>query len=118
MISTKELRKFYTMDDYKDQARLVEVVRSEWCRFADSRGRCNRRCSVNPFCAYNLAMAFEVDASTARNFFGVMVFRLRRQKARAGERLAAAEHEPIELNIFGEAITGNAFERFRQTLGD
>lgn len=114
--SVSDLRQIQRLP-FKLEPPFINRIRRYWCPYAQSKGFCDHACSANPFCAENIYQAIN-EIKDADDPVAILVYRLRRQKARMSEELAAAEHSPIGRNPLGEAVSGDAFSRIKVMIGD
>lgn len=117
MITVDEFFKIYDVLPRRETSFYVEKLRAHWCPFVKSKGLCDRKCSTNDFCAGNV-LEMVSNIRDARSTMAVLTWRIRNQKARISEQMAAEEHEPIERNTYGEIVTGNVFSKLTEMIGD
>ena len=95
---------------------LTNRIRENWCPFVVGLGKCDQKCAANPFCRRNLSVVLD-DVEEADIPIAAFKWRLKRQKVRVREKIAAAEHEPLERDRLGQVVTGNVFGRIGNQIG-
>jgi len=89
----------------------VNKLRKYWCPFMASNRKCDRMCAVT--CAENVRLIVSDFKGDVRNPIGIVVWRIRNQKAKLAEQWSAEQKEPIRRNKLGEVISRNPFEALR-----